>query len=162
MCALRPIEEVETDHRLFQRLVAKAGRILRPLALIASRRDLSADKADKDLGRIAAFCADSNRKPPELGTLAHFLQTVIQSQDRRQSSALIGSFLKLAGEWTGSHWILDLNGFHQTLTMATVEFRNRAAHIEELSKDDYTKCREFLIGPEGALWKLVISTAAFR
>ncbi len=138
------------------------GRILRPLAVIASRQDLAADRADKDLGRIAAFCADTNRKPPELGALAHFLQTVIHSQDRRRSSALIGSFLKLAGGWTGSHWILDPNGFHRTLTVATTEFRNRAAHIEELSKRDYAKCREFLIGPKGALWNLVVSTEAFR
>jgi len=58
-------------------------RILRPLAASASREDLRADKSDKDLGRVATFCADQARKPPELGVFAHFLQTAIHSQQRR-------------------------------------------------------------------------------
>jgi hypothetical protein len=50
------------------------SRILRPLASQASREDLSIDKIDQDLGRMAAFCAnpDPTRKPPELGAFAHF------------------------------------------------------------------------------------------
>lgn len=138
------------------------GRILRLLRVVASREDLRIDNADKDLGRIAAFCADTNRKPPELGAFAHFLQTVIHSQQRRQNSALISSFLKLAGQWTGSHWLLDPNGLHHALSVVTTQFRNRAAHIEELGKQDYTGCRELVIGPDGALWKLVVSTEAFK
>ena len=39
-------------------------RILRPLADRTSREDLSTDKNDRDLGRVAAFCADPTRKPP--------------------------------------------------------------------------------------------------
>lgn len=40
------------------------GRILRPLAIMARREDLSGDKNDRDIGRVAAFCADPQRKPP--------------------------------------------------------------------------------------------------
>jgi len=90
-------------------------RILQPLSARAAREDLSADKNDKDLGRVATFCADPSRKPPELGTFAYFLQTVINSQQRRETSPLIGSFLKLTAEWTGSHWLLDPNGLHHGL-----------------------------------------------
>ena len=138
------------------------GRILRPLGAVASREDLSIDSADKDLGRVAAFCTDTNRKPPELGAFAHFLQTVIHSQQRRQHSTLIASFLELAGQWTGSNWLLDPNGLHRALSVLTTQFRNRAAHIDELGKQDYTGCRELVIGLQGALWKLVVSTEAFK
>jgi hypothetical protein len=65
------------------------GRILQPLAAGASHEDLTADKNDKDIGRVATFCADPSRKPPELGTFAHFLQTVTNSQRRRETSPLI-------------------------------------------------------------------------
>ena len=138
------------------------GRILRPLSVRASREDLSADKGDKDIGRIAAFCADSGRKPPELGTFSHFLQTVIHSQQRRQTSALICSFLKLTSEWTGSHWLLDPDGLYRSLGDLTGKFRNRAAHIDELGKQDYMSCRELVIGPYGILWSLVVSTEGHK
>src|SRR5262249_6551473 len=114
-------------------------RILRPLAASASREDLSADESDKDLGRVATFCADQARKPPELGAFAHFLQTAIHSQQRRETSALLCCFLKLMAEWTDSHWLLDPKGLYCKLT-ALRSFRNRAAHIDELGMDDYVSC----------------------
>ena len=113
------------------------SRILRPLSAKASGDDLAADKADKDIGRVAAFCSDATRKPPELGTFAHFLQTFIHSQHRRVASALFRSFTSLTADWIGSHWLLEPKGLHQALTTLTSEFRNRAAHIDELSKEDY-------------------------
>jgi hypothetical protein len=133
-------------------------RILKPLAVRASREDLSSDKNDKDIGRVAAFCADPTRKPPELGTFSHFLQTAIHSSQRRETSALLRSFLKLTADYTGSHWILEPGGLHGTLALLTANFRNRAAHIDELGRRDYLDCRELVIGSEGALWKLVLAT----
>ena len=117
------------------------GRILRPLAVMAGSEDLSGDKKDKDIGRVAAFCVDTQRKPPELGAFAHFLQTVIHSQERRQTSRLIRCFLRLAGQWTGSTWLLDPEGLHRALTVMTGTYRNRAAHIDELARIDYLGCR---------------------
>ena len=120
--------------------------------------DLSGDKKDKDIGRVAAFCVDTQRKPPELGAFAHFLQTVIHSQERRQTSRLIRCFLRLAGQWTGSTWLLDPEGLHRALTVMTGTYRNRAAHIDELARIDYLGCRELTIGSQGAIWNLVLST----
>jgi hypothetical protein len=131
--------------------------LLRPLAARASREDRSADEKDKDLERVAAFCARPDRKPPELGAFAHFLQTVSHSQRRRQTSVLLGSFLNLTAEWTGSHWLLDPNGFYSALILLT-GIRNRAAHIDELGKEDYLSCRAMVMGSEGALWRLVLAT----
>lgn len=133
-------------------------RILRPLAASASREDLRADKSDKDLGRVAKFCADQAQKPPELGAFGRFLQTATHSQERRETSALLGCFLKLVAEWTGSHWLLDPKGLHFKLHNLIAHFRNRAAHIDELGMVDYVSCRNLVIGSEGLLWKLVVAT----
>jgi hypothetical protein len=137
-------------------------RILRPLAMQTSDEDLAGDKNDKDLGRIAMYCVDVNRKPPELGSFAHFLQTVIHSQQRRETSVLVRAFLRQSSEWTGSHWLLDPAGLHRELTLLTRDFRNRAAHIDELNRDDYLRCRSLVIGSDGMLWKLVIDTEHHR
>lgn len=138
------------------------SRILRPLVLAAAGQDLSGDKGDKDIGRVAAFCAEPQRKPPELGVFAHFLQTVSHSKQRRQTSRLVGSFLRLAGQWTGSTWLLDVDGLYRSLVLMTTTYRNRAAHIDELSSSDYQGCRALAIGPEGVIWRLVVATERHR
>jgi hypothetical protein len=138
------------------------GRIIRPLAAHTSRENLGDDKRDPDVGRMAVFCSEPSRKPPELGTFAHFLQTAINSQQRRQTSVLIRAFLHLAADWTGSQWLLDPNGFHPALTSLLTSFRNRAAHIDELGKEDYCACRDFVLGSRGLLWILVLSTTHHR
>ena len=138
------------------------GRILRPLAALASRENLSADRQDKDLGKMAAFCADPSRKPPELGAFAHFLQTVVHSRQRRESSALLGAFSKLTANWPGSQWLLQPAGLHNALSVLTAKFRNRAAHTDELGRQDYAGCRDHVIGPDGALWRLVVATQPHR
>jgi len=134
------------------------ARIIRPLANRATNADLGADIVDKDVGRVAAFCADQSKKTPELGVIAHFIQTAIHSQSRREISPLLKTFFNLVTEWTGSQWLLDPKGFHLALTSVTTGFRNRAAHIEELGKMDYDNCRDIVIGPNGSLWRLVVAT----
>lgn len=134
------------------------ARILVPLASKSSGSDLSADKNDKDIGRVAAFCADPTRRPPELGTFLHFLQTAIHSRERRETSALLGNFLRLTGEWTGSNWLLDPTAFHRALTVLTTDFRNRAAHTDELGREDYLGCRHLVIGTGGVVWRLLLAT----
>lgn len=133
-------------------------RILRPLATRSSQEDLATDRNDKDIGRVAAFCADPSRKPPELGAFAHFLQTAVHSQTRREKSALLGSFLRLTADWTGSHWLLNPEGLYRSLVLLTTSFRNRAAHIDQLGKQDYLSCRELVVGSEGILWQLLVAT----
>ena len=133
-------------------------RILRPLATLAGTEDLTVDKSDKDIGRVAAFCTDPRRKPPELGSFAHFLQTVFHSEQRRQTSKLINCFFQLSSAWTGSTWLLLPDGLHGALKHLTETYRNRAAHIDELSRSDYLGCREVTIGSQGVVWKLITST----
>ncbi|KAB2919914.1 MAG: hypothetical protein F9K29_03375 [Hyphomicrobiaceae bacterium] len=138
------------------------GRMLKPLAALASRENLAADRQDKDIGRVAAYCADPARKPPELGAFAHFLQTVIHSTRRRESSVLVQAFLRLTANWPGSQWLLQPEGLHRALTALAVKFRNPAAHTDELGQQDYAGCRDHVIGSDGALWRLVVATEPRR
>src|SRR5262249_37011768 len=131
--------------------------VVRPLADSVAFEDLSADEDDKDIGRVAAFCRVPTRKPPELGAFAHFLQTVSHSHRRRETSVLLRGFLKLSREWTDSNWLLEPRGLFAALTLLT-KIRNRAAHIDELGRDDYLSCRALVIGEEGMLWQLVVAT----
>jgi hypothetical protein len=137
-------------------------RVVRPLAASTAGVDLSGDRIDKDIGRVAAFCQDSQRTPPELGVFAHFLQTVIHSQHRRQTSRLIASFLRLCSTWTGSTWLLDPDGLYRTLVVLSTNYRNRAAHIDQLAKEDYLGCRNLTIGDRGAIWMLILSTESHK
>ena len=69
---------------------------LKPLAQRSVGSDLSADTADKDMRRVAVYCNGSRPDPPEIGAFAHFLQTAIHSQKRRQDSVLLQLFLAFA------------------------------------------------------------------
>jgi len=138
------------------------SRILRPLAAASADVDLMPDSEDKDIGRVASYCQDPTKKPPELGSFAHFLQTVVHSEQRRTTSPLICTFLDRSSKWTGSQWVLLPTGLLGALQVLTVSFRNRAAHIDELGRDDYFACREHVIGPQGMLWSLVVATEMGR
>ncbi|MGY3033362.1 hypothetical protein ACVIIV_002532 [Bradyrhizobium sp. USDA 4354] len=136
--------------------------LLQPLAGQLAGVDLAVDRADKDYGRVAAFCAEPTRRPPELGAIVHFLKTLANSKQRRQQSALLQEFLKMVSNWSGSHWVLDENGLASFLNVLTVGYRNPAAHTTELGQLDYNKCRELVIGADGGLWKLLVSTVRHR
>ena len=128
--------------------------ILDPLATRSSGRDLAVDTADKDMRRVAAYCRDSSVDPPEIGAFAHFLQTAIHSQKRRHESVLLRLFLEITADCVGAEWILNLDGLHRSLTVLTKQFRNPAAHIDELGMSDYLKCHDLVIGEKGLLWEL--------
>lgn len=136
------------------------GRIMLPLSAQVAQVDLSSDRTDRDWRRIAEFCAGSTRKSPELGTIAHFLNAAIHSADRRGTSPLLAGFTKLLANWPGSQWILAPSGLLKGLRDLTAQYRNRAAHTDALSRSDYSACRELVIGDEGLLWNLVLSTRA--
>ena len=128
-----------------------------PLAKATAELDLTCDIKDRDLRPIAAYCADPKRKPPELGTIGHFLQTVIHSRRRRNQSVLMQAFLRLMGDLSGVQWVLDPHGLPHEITNLTMSFRNKAAHIDELTELDYLRCYKQVAGSHGTLWKLVTS-----
>ena len=85
-------------------------RILEPLAGATGGGDLASDIADKDIGRIAKYCAGRNSKPPELGAVRHFLQTAAHSQERQASSPVLKAFRAVMRRWPHGDWILARDG----------------------------------------------------
>ena len=135
------------------------ARIIIPLSRAVSGIVLDTDIRDKDIGRVARFCADSSAsKPPELGTFAHFFHTALNSESRRETSPLIRALFRLFASWPNSTWLTDLRGFCEAVVRLTRDFRNRAAHIDVLLQSDYNSCRDFVIGPSGILWRLIHAT----
>jgi hypothetical protein len=133
------------------------SRILQPLADHAAGQDLGADKRDNDFRRVAAFVADAARKPT-LGEFRRFLEVAIHSQRRRRTSKLLAAFFALCRDWVESHWILQTDGLSNHLSELTKKFRNPAAHIDELSQENYQACRDLVIGNDGMLWRIVLAT----
>jgi len=133
-------------------------RIVVPLARVTAGSITDGDMKDKDIGRMARYCANPDMKPPELGTFGHFLQTALNSETRRITSSLVGGLFRLFASWPQSSWLSTLTGFHHSLLRLTRDFRNRAAHIDSLTESDYEQCREFVLGQNGMLWQLIVAT----
>jgi hypothetical protein len=134
-------------------------RILNPLLAQTKEVNIDADIKDKDLGRVAKFLAEPNSdKPPEMGAFSHFLQTSINNQTRRTTSPTVERLYKLFHSWPNSDWISNTEGLYTSIVRLTQDFRNPAAHISTLTKQDYVNCREYVIGADGILWKLILAT----
>lgn len=70
-----------------------------------------------------------------------------------------GSAARIFGSPIPQQW---LPAFHRALVLLTTNFRNRAAHVDELSKADYDDSRDFVIGSNGLLWRLATVTVERR
>ena len=64
--------------------VEAVHRIAEPLRLAASSQDMSVEAKDADFGRVARYC-QGRASAPELGSLAHFLRTAVNSKSRAKS-----------------------------------------------------------------------------
>jgi hypothetical protein len=135
-------------------------RFLEPLAQASMDVDLSSDLLDKDFGRVARYCAGRSDKPPELGVVCHFLRTAANSRSRQETSPLLQVLRTVARRWPNADWLFDSGGAVVSLDMLTTQFRNRAAHTEELTEHDYRGCVEIVIGQQGMLWSIVSATTA--
>ncbi len=111
------------------------------IRLIAAREDIA-------VGKISGA----------MGTFAHFLQTSINSQTRRTTSPIVERLYKLFHSWPNSDWISNSDGLYSSIIRLTQDFRNPAAHINTLTRQDYENCREFVIGANGILWNLISAT----
>lgn len=133
-------------------------RLVDPLKASLSAIQLAADLKDKDFSRVARYVTDPSAKPPELGTFAHFLQTALNSRGRQATSSLIQGFISHTKSWPLGDWIRDPEGLYKQLVLLTGEYRNRAAHTDELNEADYAACRALVIGEHGIMWRLLLAT----
>lgn len=135
-------------------------RLVEPLRAACQGLDLRPEVSDKDLGRMAGYCAGKT-KPPELGAVRHTLQTLANSKHRVATSALAEGLRSLMATWPRSDWLLRPDGALKHLQDLTT-YRNSAAHIDELDDHDYRKCRELVVGNPGFLWHFVLATTSRR
>lgn len=132
--------------------------VIEPIKTEVSGQDLDADLADKDLARVARYCA--NRAPaPELGAAMHFLQTARSSVRRAPSSPLIQAFASLAAGWERRDWLLGSDGLIPMAQRLGREFRNPAAHTALLTESDFDECVALVEGADGILAHLLVLRA---
>jgi len=117
------------------------------------------DLKDKDFGRIASYCSGKTIKSPELGVISHFISTAINSKERFEKS----DFLKIGfngfiSKRPNSNWLIDKNCLVSAIDTLTSNYRNKAAHTDELERIDYDNCRELVFGDKGIMWDLILST----
>lgn len=116
--------------------------------------DLSVDLNDKDLARVARYCA--GRAPaPELGVLSYSLGVAANSRTRRETSPLVSSLWRLVGARAAASWWVEATGLPAVLADLSKRFRNPAAHTSVLTADDYGICRAHVLGPDGILAQLL-------
>lgn len=137
-------------------------RIVFPLRSILQGMDLTVDTKDKDIGRVAKFFTDPTAKPPEMGSFAHFLQTSLNSELRRATSPVVGGLYRLFSSLPNSEWLSNVKGLYESLIRLTRDYRNRAAHIDTLTRQDYVDCRTLVLGADGMLWKLIAATQSSK
>ena len=135
-------------------------RLIEPLALECRDADLRRDIQDKDLERVARFCAGRTDKPPELGAIRRFLQTAHYSRSRQHTSALLGALRRILGRWPDSAWLLEPDGALVVLEQLAAQYRNRAVHTDELQQSDFDGCHRLVLGDGGMMWALVRATKA--
>lgn len=133
-------------------------RVIEPLTAACKGLDLRDDIADKDIGRVAKYCAGRAAKPPEVGVVRHFLQTAAHSESRQDSSPLLQAFRDVTRRWPHSDWLLTPTGALSSLEVITTKFRNPAAHTEELGPPDYAECVDLVLGDAGVLWSVLRAT----
>ncbi len=135
--------------------------IAEPLRNVTEQFDLSEDLRDGRLRRVAKFCTGRS-KPPELGSLAHFLAEASAPHRQRSSSILVSSLRNLSLNWPHSDWLFSQDGFIDSTRELTQKYRNPAAHTDLLTMEEYNSCRELIQGNEGILWNLHTATQPHR
>jgi hypothetical protein len=134
------------------------ARLIDQLRVHVGGVDLTADETDAQLGRVARYCSGQRPDAPELGAVRMFLETAAHSKDRAGRSALIEVLRNRLAQWPYSGWLLDRDGALRSLAELTASYRNRAAHLDELTESDYDGCFDLVVGEGGILWNLINAT----
>lgn len=136
--------------------VEMVQRVFEPLKRAANSYDLSADMADPQFGRIAKTLVSGN-KPPELGSMVFFLRTATFSKARSET-ALIRALKEVVSNFPQAQWLFPPGPGLDLLNELVTVFRNRAAHTDELSADDFIACRNLVAGSGRLLSQFVDAT----
>lgn len=134
-------------------------RIAEPLRLAAGGQDLTVEMKDEDFARVARYCKGVTENAPELGSLAHFLRTAVNSKKRAETSALVAALRAVTKPWPSADWLFTNDGFIAVIGQLTSEYRNPAAHTALLDEEDFVLCSMLVLGQDGLLWRLIVATS---
>lgn len=138
--------------------VEVARRLAEPLRSATRGLDLTEDLADKDLRRLARYCAGQTPAPPELGTMAYVLGVAAGSRRRAGTSPLLQALAGLASGWKDGQWVVAADGLAPAARDLGTRYRNPAAHTAVLTEDDYAGCLRLVQGADGLLARLARAT----
>jgi hypothetical protein len=135
-------------------------RLINPLKEFCQTINFSEiDLKDKDFGKIANYCYGKSIKSPELGVVNHFITTAVNSKERLEHSNFLNlGFKGFLSKLPNHNWIIDKKGLSSGIQLLTTNFRNKAAHTDELEEEDYLNCKNLIFGNDGIIWDLILST----
>ncbi len=135
-------------------------RLINPLKDYCQEVNFSEqDLKDKDFGRIASYCSGKPMKSPELGVINHFISTAVNSKERLETSIFLKlGFKGFLSKLPNHNWIIDKSGLSSGILSLTTNYRNKAAHTDELEEQDYQKCKDLVFGDNGIIWDLILSS----
>lgn len=135
-------------------------RLINPLKDFCKEISFSEhDLKDKDFGRIASYCSGKPMKSPELGVINHFISTAVNSKERLETSIFLNQgFKRFLNKLPNHNWLIDKNGLSSGIQSLTTNYRNKAAHTDELEEQDYQNCKDLVFGNNGIIWDLILSS----
>jgi hypothetical protein len=118
--------------------------------------DLGPDAAQNKLKAMVRYCRSAGDEYMMLGPFISFLEGVTAPEAAHGSLAMAVRVISRA--WPRADWLFDPNGLAAALDQLRRRYRNPAAHTEILDRAAFEECSTFVAGPDGLLWRLVLST----
>ena len=123
--------------------------------VLLTENEVRIDCQDKDFGYVAKYVFGNREKPPELGKIAYTLSTFIHSKKRTQQSKFLGILDAHISSCRDRDYFINQKRFVSQVSELTQSYRNPAAHISYMSKEQFEDCKAMLMDADGALWQLV-------
>ncbi len=133
------------------------GRLIaQPLREMARGLDLGPDAARGELKAMVKYCRSTSDTHMMLGPFIGFLNgvTAPESADGPLATAVRG----MSRAWPYADWLFNPDGLAAALDQLRVRYRNPAAHTEILDQTAFEGCSSLVGGPDGLLWRLLLST----
>jgi len=142
--ALSSSLETELRYRVIDRM--------RDVLLARSGPELS---LPGEYAKFAAYCsAQPGSGRMEMGAIAHFIARAA-ADARGDSPTQVGRlFRKLLETSPKAEWVGDPGALAAEIGAFTREYRNPAAHGEEIARDAGQRCLTYVAGDRGLLWRI--------
>lgn len=132
-----------------------------PLKLMAEGAKVNNQVIDKRTQRLEKYIMGINDTPPELGSIYFFIDILSKSESFRNNSPTFELIKEYSQKRPLSYKFYSSNGISDSLKELVENYRNKAAHIEVLKKEDYICCEEITLS-EGGILNEILKSVALR